>query len=34
MELSLQLIKLYEDHPILWDPTGLEYKLGEKKLDY
>ncbi|KAL4098165.1 hypothetical protein QTP88_022815 [Uroleucon formosanum] len=32
-EQSLKLIQLYKDHPILWDPTCSQYKLGKKKIE-
>lgn len=30
----IQLIHLYQEHPILWDPTHFEYKLTKKNLMY
>jgi len=33
-EQSLKLKQLYKDHPILWDPTCSQYKLGKKKIEY
>lgn len=32
-EQSLKLIQLYKDHPILWDSTCSQYKLGKKKIE-
>lgn len=30
--MSLRLIELYRERPLLWDPTDNEYKLGKNKL--
>lgn len=32
-DMSLKLIEIYRDKPVLWDPTHMDYKLTKKKVD-